>query len=104
MGLYQSELTRQIHLRNRQKREWEKMKQAELINREKKKNDLSRKQELFEKEQREEDLEEIRETEVSKSLAAAMFGSARESKDNTLMKVVDLLQNQNGTTLILIFL
>ena len=92
MGLYQSELGKQIHLRNKQKREWETMKK----NMEKKKMEEARQQALFEKEQQEHDSFELEETENSKSLSSAMLKSARENSDDTLRKAVDLLHNQNG--------
>lgn len=57
---------------------------------------MSNQQQQFERQQREEDLEEVKETEVSRKLSAAMYRSARGSYDETLMKAVDVLQNQNG--------
>ena len=96
MGLYQLELSRQVHLRNKQKREWEIMKKKQAISQEKKEKHLSHQQELFEKQQRAEDLEELQETEASKKLAAQMTNSAREKSDDTLLRAVNLLQNQNG--------
>ena len=98
MGLYQSELSRQIHLRNKQKREWESLKKKIAKDMEQQKKDLTNEQDLFEQEQRQEDLEEMRETEASKKLATAMLRSASglDNYEETLSKAVDLLQNQNG--------
>lgn len=92
MGLYQLELSRQIHLRNKQKREWEVMKKKEAISQEKK----QAQQDLVEKELRAEDAEELQETEISKQLASEMNESARDNSDDTLMRAVNLLHNQNG--------
>lgn len=96
MGLYQLELSRQLHLRNKQKREWEMMKKKIEKNNANKETELSKEQEMIEQEQREEELTEIRETNVSKKLATEMVRSARENDAETLKKAVDVLQNQNG--------
>lgn len=91
MGLYQSEVTKQTHLRKMQKREWELMK----------KNDKKQmeKELAIEKDQREENLAELAETDASKKLASAMVKSSLGKKDDTLQRAVDLLQNQNGNFL-----
>ena len=41
-------------------------------------------------------MEELKETEHSKMLASAMVDSSREKSDDTLLRAVNLLQNQNG--------
>lgn len=104
MGLYQSELSRQIHLRNKQKREWELMKKKIDLENDKKKKNLSHQQELFEQEQRQGDREELEETEASKKLASAMLRSAsgQDNYEETLSKAVDLLHNQNGNLLLIV--
>ena len=94
MGLYQTELSRQIHLRNKQKREWDRMKKVVLTKEKEKKS--AKHQELLEKEQKEEDLEELRETEISKNLDSAMVASGRKNSSDILLRAVDLLHNQNG--------
>ena len=96
MGLYESELSKQIHLRNKQRREWENMKKAMKTNEENKREHFHNKQLILEKEQREENMEELRETEVSKNLCTAMVRSANEEVEFILQKIVDVLQNQNG--------
>lgn len=97
MGLYQSELNKQIHLRNKQKQEWDLMKKKLQISEEKKQTELSKKQMLLEKEQEMEDQQEVQETDVSKTLSAAMVQSARDHEtSHTLQRAVDLLHNQNG--------
>lgn len=101
MGLYQSELTRQIHLRNKQKREWGVIRKNMKKSNEEKKNELSHQQQLFEQEQERANVEEMQETEKSKGLAAALVKSANANlqSDDTMKKAVDLLQNQNGNML-----
>lgn len=95
MGLYESELTRQIHLRNRQRKEWQMLKKnmenppptptlPEAANL------------RFQEEKRKEDRQELEETTASKQLASAMVASAQNNAGDTLQKVVDLLNNQNG--------
>lgn len=96
MGLYESELNKQLYLRNQQKQEWDVMKKEMEKKQEKNDADLSHKKNLFEKQQRDQDREELKETEISKNLSNAMVKSAREQSDETLQKVVDVLQNQNG--------
>ena len=101
MGLYESELSRQIHLRSRQKKEWhalrKKMEEAAALA---SNSDDVEKQLLEDK--RKEDSREMQETAASKQLAAAMVNSSTESKDETLHKCVDLLNNQNGKFFIFI--
>lgn len=50
----------------------------------------------FEEDKRAQESLEIEETQASKKLAAAMIRSARGGLDDTLLKAVDLLNNQNG--------
>lgn len=97
MGLYELELSKQLHLRNRQKREWEMLKKKMIAAKEEEEQENSRRNVLIEAKKKEEDRNELAETEVSKNLASAMVRSARETKDDTLQKAVELLQNQNGT-------
>ena len=101
MGLYESELSRQIHLRSRQKKEWhalrKKMEEAAALA---SNSDDVEKQLLEDK--RKEDSREMQETAASKQLAAAMVNSSTESKDETLHKCVDLLNNQNDKFFIFI--
>lgn len=97
MGIYESELSKQIHLRNRQKREWELMKKKLMEAKEKDQNQIACQEEEEQERRREEDRMEIEETEVSKNLATAMLRSAANRNDDTLQRAVDLLQNQNGT-------
>lgn len=96
MGLYESELSKQIHLRNKQRREWENMKKAMKTNEENKREHFHNKQLILEKEKREENMEELRETEVSKNLCTAKVRSTNEEVEFILQKIVDVLQNQNG--------
>ena len=96
MGLYQSELSKQIFLRNKQKKEWEMMKKNIAHAEEKKREEKSVEQKRIEKEQQEEDLLEINETQSSKKLTAAMVKSSLEKNDDTLQRAVDVIQNQNG--------
>ena len=72
------------------------MKKKQAVNKEKISQNLSHQQEQFEKQQREQDMEELRETEVSKNLSNALVLSAQGSSDETMLKVVELLHNQNG--------
>lgn len=67
----------------------------ELAN-EQRKYDQAKEQELFEMKKREEDRVELKETEVSKSLAAAMVKSSKNKSDDILTRAVDVLQNQNS--------
>ena len=103
MGLYQSELSRQLHLRNKQKREWEMMKKNVANERETKEMEQSRQQELLEQEEKEEERAEMHETEVSKKLSSAMVRSAQANDPDTLQKVVELLQNMNGKILFYLY-
>lgn len=95
MGLYESEISKQIHLRNRQKKEWETMKKKQLPT----SNGLipEHVEKQLEEERRRDESIEIQETQASKKLAAAMTRSARGGLDDTLQKAVDLLNNQNGS-------
>lgn len=97
MGLYQSELSRQIHLRNKQKREWVTLRKKIAQTNEERNSKISQQQELLQQEQDKADQEEMLETETSKKLASSMVSSAaNEGVADTLLKVVDILQNQNG--------
>ena len=96
MGLYQSELSKQIHLRKMQKREWDGMLRNISQNAQQKLKDISERQRVHEEEEREGNLREIDETNVSKKLASAMVKSSLENWDDTMQRAVDLLQNQNG--------
>lgn len=104
MGLYQSELTKQIHLRKLQKKEWERMKKKRFLDNQQQQTDLSNKQTAqVESEERAETLRELEETEASKRLASAMVKSSLEMCPNTLKKAVDVIQNQNGNYQTLVF-
>lgn len=96
MGLYESELTKQIHLRNKQKQEWDMMKKKMVIAEERKVQERAREQDVLEKEQREEDRIELEETRISKNLCAAMVKTPLASGAEALQKVVEVLKNQNG--------
>lgn len=96
MGLYQSELSKQIHLRKIQQREWESLKKKISLNMQEKEKESNEREFRREQEEREENRTELEETNTSKKLAANMVQSALESRDDTLKKVADLLQNQNG--------
>lgn len=50
---------------------------------------------------RKEDRRELEETVASKQLAAAMMKSVQNNADDTLHKVVELLNNQNGNFFVL---
>ena len=102
MGLYESEISKQIHLRNQQKKEWIAMKKKyqpppskRLL--------PENVEKQFEDERRLDDSLEIQETQVSKKLSGAMMRSARGGLDDTLLKAVDLLNNQNGTYLMFFY-
>ena len=62
MGLYQSELNKQMFLRNKQKKEWEMMKKKIATEQEKKKEEKTDDQLRIEKERREDELAKINET------------------------------------------
>ena len=68
---------------------------------EQKKKALADKKEMFEQRKREEESIELKETEVSKKLAASMLKSSRNKCDDTLQKAVEVLQNQNSKLKIL---
>lgn len=101
MGLYESELSRQIHLRNRQKKEWQAIRKkmendaAEASNNSK--NLVPQHVEKqFQEDKRREDNQEMEETVRSKQLASAMMKSANSNHDDTLQKCVEVMNNQNG--------
>lgn len=96
LGLYQSELTKQIHLRNKQRKEWDAMKKKMAISEEERISKKSKEQQLIEQEEKAEEKNEIEETRVSKRLTSAMTKSALAETSETLKKVVDVLHNQNG--------
>lgn len=104
MGLYESELSKQILLRNRQRKEWEMMKKKCEIRQQQKQKESSEleQQQLQEKEA--ENRTEIAETDASKKLTNAMLASARDKKDDTLQKAVEVLHNQNGNLTLLFIL
>ena len=96
MGLYESELNKQIHLRNRQKKEWDMMKKKIAFEEEQRIEQAAQGQNQIAQEQREADRVELEETQTSKNLAAAMLKSSLSLESDTLQKVVEVLQNQNG--------
>lgn len=96
MGLYESELNKQIYLRNKQKKEWEVMKKKIELAEEKKKMEEEELNERQQQQQREEDRIELEQTNVSKKLVANMVENAQGISSETLLKVVEVLQNQNG--------
>lgn len=96
LGLYESELNKQIHLRNKQRKEWDMMKKRMEHDEEKKMAQITKERELVEEEAKEEERIEIEETRVSKKLTSAMVRSALEEPAQALNKIVDVLQNQNG--------
>lgn len=101
MGLYESELNKQMILRNKQRREWELMNKKILADEENKKQEHSHKQRLLDEEKKEEDRAEIAETEKSKKLNNAMVKSSQDddSDNETLSKAVDVLKDQHGNIL-----
>lgn len=96
MGLYESEISKQIHLRNKQKREWDIMKEKLLASPPKRLMSEELEKQL-EEQKRQQDSQELEETHSSKKLAAAMIRSARGGMDDTLQRAVDVINNQNGT-------
>ena len=97
MGLYESELSRQIHLRSRQKKEWQiqrkKMEEAAAA---KASKPVEIEKQILE-DKKKEDIREMEETATSKQLAATMVrSSAASNQVETLQNCVDLLNNQNG--------
>ena len=96
MGLYESELNKQIHLRNRQKKEWEMMKKKIALAEEQRSQQAAQGQDLLDQEQREADRVELEETQTSKKLTSAMVKSSLAHASDTLPKIVEVLQNQNG--------
>ena len=92
MGLYESEISKQIHLRNKQRKEWEAMKKKLEVQPSK---GLEVQRQL-EEVRRLDDAVELKETQASKKLASAMVKSAKGGVDDTLQKAVDFLNNQNG--------
>ena len=105
MGLYESEINKQLHLRNRQRREWESMKKKQIADDENKKRQSSHQQKLLEQERREQDQIEMNETNVSKKLTASMVNACQEAEDDddVLIKVVEVLRDQNGNFFFNIF-
>lgn len=63
---------------------------------EEKEKEKEKDQSLADQEQREEDWIELEETRVTKNLASSMVASGLAGQADTLQKVVDVLQNQNG--------
>lgn len=100
MGLYQSKLSRQLHLRNKQKQEWDMMKKNIEIEKKQIALQLFRQKEMIDQEERDEEDTEIKETELSKKLCSSMVKSSRNNDLDTLQKTVDLLQNMNGNLLL----
>lgn len=98
MGLYESELNKQLFLRNKQKKEWDMMNKKIEAENEKKKNECSNQQRIIDQEKREDDRLEMAETDASKKLTNAMVRSSQRNENNneTLDKVVDVLKDQNG--------
>ena len=97
MGLYESELTKQLFLRNKQRKEWDMMKEKIQAETERKEKEISNQQRLLEQEKRDENRAEMAETDVSKNLANAMLRSSQDDDDDdTLLKIVDVLKDQNG--------
>lgn len=96
MGLYQTELTKQIHLRNRQRKEWDMLKKKTLTTQEQRESDNSREEQLLQKEKDDEDKIELQETQVSKRLTNDMLKSARQKDGETLQKAVEVIYNQTG--------
>lgn len=103
MGLYEAELSKQIHLRNKQQKEWEIMKKKMGMAR----NHDNQKEGLTDKQ--EDDRIEMEETSMSKKVAASLASSAASLGDgncdedeviaDVIQKAVDLLLNQNGKIL-----
>lgn len=98
MGLYESEISKQLHLRNRQRREWDAMRKKIQADEEKQRSELLTQQKVLEQEKRREDRTEIAETDASKKLAAAMVKSSRDGADDddVLNRAVEVLRDQNG--------
>ena len=98
MGLYESELTKQIHLRNKQRKEWEAMKKKMAWTEEQTHVKKAQEQQLLDQEHREEERTELEETRASKKVTAAMVETALGGNiAESLQKIVEVLQNQNGT-------
>ena len=96
MGLYELELSKQLYLRNKQKREWDMMNKQMKINEELKKQELSSQQAILEQEKKDEDRTEKSETDASRKLTAAMVQSYQKGDHDTLTKVVEVLRDQSG--------
>ena len=96
MGLYQSELTKQIYLRNKQKKEWEMMKKKMAVAEDRSREKKTGEEERMQRDKHEEDLEELQETRASKKLVSDMVKSALEKNADSLQRAVEVLQNQNG--------
>lgn len=103
MGLYSSELTKQLHLRNKQKREWDLMRKKMVLEEENEKDQRSRNEQMLDQDRLNEDQIELQETVVSKNLCSAMVRSVRANCDDTMKRSVELLQNQNGTEEFILF-
>lgn len=97
MGLYELELTKQIHLRNRQKREWEMLNKKRVQEEQLQLQKNNDEQIHLHQEEKNEERIEMEETKVSKNLASAMVRSSLGDQAETLQRVVEVLQNQNGT-------
>lgn len=54
--------------------------------------------ELLDQEQREENRKEMEETHASKAICTSMVKSAMEQKADTIDRIVEVLQNQNGNS------
>ena len=96
MGLYESELSKQLFLRNKQRQEWDMMNKKIEAEKEKQKKDGSHQQRLIDQEKRDDDRVEMAETEVSKKLTSTMVRSFQEDDNETLGKVVDVLKDHTG--------
>ena len=98
MGLYESELNKQLFLRNKQRKEWDMMNKKIEAENHRRQEEGSDQQRLMDQEKREEDRVELTETTASKKLTQAMLRSCQEHDDgnDTLEKVVDVLKDQNG--------
>ena len=98
MGLYEAELSKQIHLRNKQQKEWETMKKKMGAE---KTVSTAREQHLKD-DKLEDDRIELEETNKSKSLASSLLKGAlarandEEEDVDVLQKAVDVILNQNG--------
>lgn len=85
-----------MHLRNKQRREWDAIKKKMQMAEVERKEEVSRKEKMLDHDKMDEDRIELQETAASKQLTTAMVKSARGNSDETLQKAVEVLQNQNG--------